>query len=105
MYRIPGMPKWQHRLLLDLACNPSSDAEEIAAATGFKLSTCERYLSTMTKDGLVSSARHADEIGRLPNTYSLTEAGEKLFEETVSADAALQRLAQRARRRSEPRLA
>lgn len=98
MYAPPGMPRWRHRLTLALACfDGEPSAEEIAEATGYRPSSAEAYLRAMTRDGLVDVARHEDEIGRLPSTFSLTAEGEVLFTEIVNADAALRRLARQRR--------
>ncbi|MCK1531163.1 MarR family transcriptional regulator [Bradyrhizobium sp. 182] len=93
------MPRWQHRLLLDLACNPNATVEEIATACGYKLSSCVAYLNAMSRAGLIDVAHNEDDCGRLPSTYRLTDEGEALFEEIVTADAALERLSRQRRRR------
>lgn len=97
VYCPPGMSRWWHSLLIDIACNPESTAEDLALATGFRLSTVGTYLNTMIRAALVDFVRHEDEDGRLPNTYSLAESGEALFEQIIEADAALKRLARQRR--------
>jgi DNA-binding IclR family transcriptional regulator len=93
VYRPPSLPKWQHRLLLTVPCfDGEPTAEEIAAATGYKLSTCKTYLCALTRAGLVAAVHRADEFGALPITYHLTQAGERIFEEIAAADAALRKL-------------
>ena len=92
------MAPWQHKLLLDLACNPDQTAEDIAKVTAFKCSSVGAYLRYMVRDGLLTATHHEEDGFRAPNTYAVTEAGEQLFDEIVSADVALKRLARRQRR-------
>jgi DNA-binding MarR family transcriptional regulator len=87
------MPRWWHKLLIDLACNPDATAEDLSVATGYTLSTVGVYLNSMIRAAIVDFVRHEDEDGRLPNTYSLTDTGERMFEQIIEADAALKRLA------------
>src|SRR5689334_12999518 len=94
VYRPPGTPRWWHKLLIDIDCNPDQTAEDLSVATGYKPATAEAYLCSMIRAGIVACTPHTDEDGeREPSTYALTEAGDCHFDEIISADTALKRLA------------
>lgn len=98
MYTPPDMPRWQHRLLLAIPCfDGEPSAAELAQSCGLELSSCVTYLGKMRCAGHVAVAHHVDDCGRLPSTYRLTEAGDRLFEQLIDATESLKRLAKQRR--------